>query len=198
MQSRFLKIVTVIFVVSIFSGCTMRSYKQVRDRVDQDMPGNAGYVSGTPVSEDRSDIRKTRTTYVLEINDKKTEAELQKVLNEPVASKTSDAETVTPTPTQNFTSDNKDSSSTSASTDRDASDRSSRLMGMDNAPEKSEPMMKEEAVGKEYRVEKGDTLQKISKKFYGGYSKWNKIYEANKNKISNPNRIKPGIVITIP
>lgn len=198
MQSRFLKIVTVIFVVSIFSGCTMRSYKQVRDRVDQDMPGNAGYVSGTSISEDRSDIRKTRTTYVLEVNDKKQEAELQKVLDEPVVSKAADAEAVTSAPTQNFTPDNDDSSSALSSTDRDDSDRSSRGTDIDSISEKSESMASEETLGKEYKVEKGDTLQKISKKFYGGYSKWNKIYEANKDKISNPNRIKPGIVITIP
>ena len=50
----------------------------------------------------------------------------------------------------------------------------------------------------QYKVEKDDTLQSISKKFYHSYSKWTKIYEANKAKIADPNRIKPGIVITIP
>ena len=32
-----------------------------------------------------------------------------------------------------------------------------------------------------YKVAKGDTLQKISKKFYGTTKKWNKIYRANKD-----------------
>lgn len=50
----------------------------------------------------------------------------------------------------------------------------------------------------EYRVEKDDTLQKISKKFYDSYSKWPKIYEANKAKIKNPDFLQPGIVIEIP
>jgi nucleoid-associated protein YgaU len=50
----------------------------------------------------------------------------------------------------------------------------------------------------EYTVEKGDTLQKISKKFYDSYSKWPGIYEANKDVIADPNNIKPGIVLQIP
>lgn len=50
----------------------------------------------------------------------------------------------------------------------------------------------------DYKVKKDDTLQKISKKFYDSYSKWPKIYEVNKEKIKNPDRIKPGIVIQIP
>jgi nucleoid-associated protein YgaU len=49
-----------------------------------------------------------------------------------------------------------------------------------------------------YTVQKDDTLQKISKKLFGSYGKWYKIYKANKNKIKNPNVLKPGTVLTIP
>ena len=49
-----------------------------------------------------------------------------------------------------------------------------------------------------YTVQKDDTLQKISKKLFGTYSKWYKIYKANKDKIKNPNMLKPGTVLTIP
>jgi len=49
-----------------------------------------------------------------------------------------------------------------------------------------------------YTVQKDDTLQKISKKLFGSYGKWYKIYEANKEKIKNPNILKPGTVLTIP
>ena len=49
-----------------------------------------------------------------------------------------------------------------------------------------------------YTVQKDDTLQKISKKVFGSYGKWYKIYEANKEKIKNPNVLKPGTVLTIP
>ncbi|MBI5023504.1 MAG: LysM peptidoglycan-binding domain-containing protein [Candidatus Omnitrophica bacterium] len=50
----------------------------------------------------------------------------------------------------------------------------------------------------QYTAEKDDTLQKISKKFYDSYSKWTRIYEANKSVIPNPDRIKPGTVLQIP
>jgi nucleoid-associated protein YgaU len=49
-----------------------------------------------------------------------------------------------------------------------------------------------------YTVQKDDTLQKISKKFFGTYSKWYKLYKANKDKIKNPNVLVPGTVLTIP
>jgi len=50
----------------------------------------------------------------------------------------------------------------------------------------------------EYKVEKDDTLQKISKKLYGSFAKWTKIYDANRDLIKDPNRVKPGIILKIP
>lgn len=49
-----------------------------------------------------------------------------------------------------------------------------------------------------YTVKKGDCLWNIAKEFYGNGSKYTKIYEANKDKIRNPNLIYPGQVLTIP
>lgn len=52
--------------------------------------------------------------------------------------------------------------------------------------------------GKSYTVKSGDNLWKISKQFYGKGENYNKIYEANKDKISNPNLIYVGQVLIIP
>ena len=49
-----------------------------------------------------------------------------------------------------------------------------------------------------YTVQKGDTLWNIAKKFYGDGSNYVAIYEANKDKIKNPNLIYEGQVLTIP
>lgn len=49
-----------------------------------------------------------------------------------------------------------------------------------------------------YTVQKGDTLWAIAKKYYGDGAKYTKIYEANKDKVSNPNLIYAGQVLTIP
>lgn len=51
---------------------------------------------------------------------------------------------------------------------------------------------------REYKVQKNDTLQKISMKFYGTTRKWKKIYEANSSVLKGPNKIYPGQTINIP
>ena len=49
-----------------------------------------------------------------------------------------------------------------------------------------------------YTVQKGDCLWNIAKKIYGNGSKYTLIYNANKDKIKNPNLIYTGQVLTIP
>ncbi len=49
-----------------------------------------------------------------------------------------------------------------------------------------------------YTVQKGDTLSHISKQFYGKASAWNRIYEANRDQLDNPDLIKPGQTLKIP
>lgn len=51
---------------------------------------------------------------------------------------------------------------------------------------------------KTYKVVKGDCLWTIAKKFYDDGSKYKLIYEANKDKIKNPNLIYPGQILIIP
>ncbi|MFH0948096.1 MAG: LysM peptidoglycan-binding domain-containing protein [Elusimicrobiota bacterium] len=49
-----------------------------------------------------------------------------------------------------------------------------------------------------YTVQKGDTPQKISEKFYGNKTGWGKIYEANKEKLSNKWSLVAGQELIIP
>lgn len=49
-----------------------------------------------------------------------------------------------------------------------------------------------------HTVERGDTLSKIAKKFYGNAMKYPVIFEANKPMLSHPDRIYPGQVLRIP
>jgi len=49
-----------------------------------------------------------------------------------------------------------------------------------------------------YTVAKGDTLSKIAKDHYGKASRWPLVFEANRDQLDNPDRIKPGQVLRIP
>jgi nucleoid-associated protein YgaU len=49
-----------------------------------------------------------------------------------------------------------------------------------------------------YTVQPGDNLSKISKQFYGDPNKYMKIFEANKDKLSDPDKIKAGMDLLIP
>ena len=49
-----------------------------------------------------------------------------------------------------------------------------------------------------YTVVAGDSLSKIAKREYGDASKWHRIYEANRDKIQNPDLIHPGQVLNLP
>ncbi len=51
---------------------------------------------------------------------------------------------------------------------------------------------------KTYTVQSGDTLSKIAKQFYGNANSYMKIFEANKDKLSDPNKIQVGQVLRIP
>jgi nucleoid-associated protein YgaU len=47
-------------------------------------------------------------------------------------------------------------------------------------------------------VQAGDSLSKIAKRELGDANKWHAIYEANKDRIKNPDLIHPGDVLTLP
>jgi nucleoid-associated protein YgaU len=49
-----------------------------------------------------------------------------------------------------------------------------------------------------YTVQPGDSLSKISKELYGNANQYMKIFEANKDKLSDPDKIKAGMELKIP
>jgi nucleoid-associated protein YgaU len=49
-----------------------------------------------------------------------------------------------------------------------------------------------------YTVQPGDSLSKISKQFYGNASMYMKIFEANKDKLDDPDKIRAGMDLRIP
>jgi nucleoid-associated protein YgaU len=51
---------------------------------------------------------------------------------------------------------------------------------------------------KTYVVVAGDSLSKIAKREYGNANDWNRIFEANKDILKDPNKIYPGQKLRIP
>ena len=51
---------------------------------------------------------------------------------------------------------------------------------------------------RQYTVQAGDTLSKISKQFYGSADQYTRIFEANRDQLSDPDKIKVGQRLIIP
>jgi nucleoid-associated protein YgaU len=49
-----------------------------------------------------------------------------------------------------------------------------------------------------YTVKSGDTLSKIAKQFYGDAAQYTKIFDANRDQLSNPDKIQVGQELKIP
>lgn len=204
MHRNVLKGLGVILGVLFLYGCAstegvkVRRYVEVKDRVDQNMEeGNAGFLSGTPKPEDRSLIRKTRKIYVLEVSKDAVTADRSDVViedNRPVDTSGDFEDDIDYDDTDREDSGFGAEDLTAAPQDWTTEEYVSTSPETEEIeePEESSPSFVE------YKVLKDDTLQKISKKFYDSYSKWPRIYEANKDVIANPDRVKSGIVIQIP
>ncbi|MCK9614881.1 MAG: LysM peptidoglycan-binding domain-containing protein [Candidatus Omnitrophica bacterium] len=69
---------------------------------------------------------------------------------------------------------------------------------IEEEPMVEEPLAASEAKYELYTVQKNDTLQKISEKFYGTTKKWKMIYDNNRDVLKTPDRVYPGKTIKIP
>jgi nucleoid-associated protein YgaU len=54
------------------------------------------------------------------------------------------------------------------------------------------------AAAKTYTVKAGDTLSKIAKEHLGSANAYMKIFEANRDQLTDPDKIKPGQVLHLP
>jgi nucleoid-associated protein YgaU len=54
------------------------------------------------------------------------------------------------------------------------------------------------AAAKTYTVKPGDTLSKIAKEMLGDANAYHKIFDANRDQLSDPNKIMPGQQLKIP
>ncbi|MGA2774721.1 MAG: LysM peptidoglycan-binding domain-containing protein [Candidatus Omnitrophota bacterium] len=155
--------------VLVLAGCTVRSYPLTRERVNQSLTeGNRGYLQGKPPVTSETPRKKTRTVQIIEVE-----------LNSPI--KFEKTKKVSP-------------EQTNAISEAVAEPVIEGNRGYVNQSEPTQP----EAGFEKYVVQKNDTLQKISMKFYSTSKKWIKIYEANKDTLKTPDKLYPGKTLNIP
>ena len=160
-----LGLLTIVFLV----GCmTVRTYEIEKPRIDTDIEGNRGFLSGEPkVEAKESKLGPTRKVSVVEI--------------EFDSSKNKDLPKAEVTAQQLFV-EKKPVSSGQKNIKINFSEK-------ERSPAEAYSW---------YIVKKNDTLQKISDQFYGTTRKWQSIYEANKDVLKSPDKLSPGLKIKIP
>lgn len=65
-------------------------------------------------------------------------------------------------------------------------------------PQAASSAQKTTGAGRTYTVKAGDTLSKIAKQFYGDASLHRRIFEANRDQLSDPDKIQPGQMLRVP
>ncbi len=163
------KVSVLILGLFLLSGCMrVRTYTIEKPRTDTEIEGNRGYLTGTPDEEPR-ESRLGDTRKISVV-------EIEFGKRKPQESQ----EFVTEEPMVEedlfFEEETQDIETTSY----DLED------------------IELEGAVKTYVVQKNDTLQKISYKFYGTTRKWKKLFEANQGVIKNPDKLYPGTEIIIP
>jgi nucleoid-associated protein YgaU len=86
-----------------------------------------------------------------------------------------------------------------ATTEQTASDTAQTASTETVAPDTAvaQPDPGSSGATQEYSVQQGDTLMKIAFDTYGDLYQWKKIYEMNKEKITDPNALPAGLTLTI-
>ncbi len=201
------RILMVILLSSVL-GCgatrevSVRSYKQDKKRIDQTVGGPVGNWENAPqaVSTQKKDTRKV---YFLEFSkEPPAEPNFGYLVNE-------EKKEVVDEDDSEKVSSRKSSNNFSDESDDEAEEESSpkaRKINLPSFDEDSDEYTNEREVRsvsddqrfEDYTITTNDTLQKISMKFYNSYSKWPRIYEANKDVLKSPDILKPGTNLKIP
>lgn len=186
----------VAFVLFSATGC-MKVRKVIRERVDQEVTGNQGVIYGDVPPAETPTEPKMREYYEVDVElppfgMKETEYKKYEQVSDGVVIKDSEGKPIIKETTASY---------------RPASSYATEEIEVEEVYEEVEiepakvTTVKTTASKPEfssYTVKSGQSLWKIAKEVYGDPNRWNEIYEANKEKIKDPNRLKQGLVLNIP
>lgn len=154
----------VLVVIVTVAGCSVNTKLIERERVDQEVSGNRGYLQGTPPPE--GERKATRKYYEVQV-------EFPSITEESRVPKKVPQEESAPV----------------ADYGTPVTEEETRVTTVE---------IEEKEEYTDYKVQKGDTLQKISMKCFGTTKKWKKIFDANRDILKSPDRVRPGMVLKIP
>ena len=186
----FIRFFSLLLCVVVFAGCAVKAqtYVMTKERVDIQEQGNAGYVAGSGSYHEPE--KKTRKVYILELSKPLPEGQVRKVRRETAGSAQEGGKTESVLQESAASAPNGQSPNHGNIVIPPIEDEVTAPATPSKGVSPGEAVM--------YTVQKDDTLQKIAKRFYNSYGKWIKIYEANKDKIKNPNFVRPGTVLAVP
>ncbi len=180
------------------SGWIVRTSSSRQERVDQKVSGNRGFIFGQPTAPPKEPTFKDRKVFRFEIEmpnlrrKEKTESEVKKEEKQRPARKGKDQEVW----------GNRGYLVGGSGKKEIAAEPEEKATVVSKIKERISQIYKRErkplTPKKTYVAKKGDTLQKISRKFYGTTKKWPLLYKANKDRLKSPDKIYPGQVLLIP
>lgn len=166
------KLLLLLWIIFLAGCMRVRTYTVEKPRTDTGIEGNQGYLSGEPDDKQKeSRLGSTRKVSVLEF-------EFGPKSKETVSS--------------------PDRREESYEEDFYEEDLYEEEVTTPKIKVKEYEMASSQYEYKDYTIEKNDTLQKISNKFYGTTRKWELIYQENKDILKSPDEIYPGMKIKVP
>ena len=179
-------------MIAVFlNGCLIRTYTVIKDRTDQELSGNQGFLNGqVPANYQQPKKFTQRRQKFFEVE---FESPLKvEHLKEPP--KPLGENTLNP-PVE--VSPNTEKEPTLGGFQPKIQ---STIMDMSEVKTLSPAETPKSNLPDTYIVKEGDTLQKISARpeIYGTHKQWVKIYKANKDNLKAPDRIKSGQELKIP
>ena len=212
--------------IFVGSGCIVRVYEKEMPRKDILVEGNQGYLVGEPETSVYVPEKKTRKVIVTEIeliNPREIKIEkgekrktATRIESDSISNEIMEKNTEEPENGGNLgyiykketieMEENRETGESGETADNSNTQKEEGAKGSSVVKEEQEAYVKginNRAVVQDndyilYKVKKGDTLQKISYKFYGKYSLWPKIFEANKDRLENPDSLYVGQEIKVP
>jgi nucleoid-associated protein YgaU len=186
------------FICVYLTGCSgwlVRTSSSRQERVDQVVSGNRGFISGKPTSPPKEPTFKERKVFRFEIElphlrqKEKAEPEAKEGKKERKAKEEKDQGEWG---NRGYLVGSAEETAGQQEKTTVVSKIKERIMEVyKRGPKPAAPE-------RTYTAKKGDTLQKISRKFYGTTKRWPLLYKANKDRLKSPDKVYPGQVLLIP